>query len=398
MAGERNGFLLLGGVASIGAGALHLFAAGLHTEHTTLARLMVVLAAAQCAAGLLASLSARKAMPVMVIGVNLIAVGIWGYTRFAGLPWPDGLGAAEAPQFLDSACAALGVLAIAGVTIALVRPGASLPMASTATAAGLAGVLAVAAMLGGAGHVHSHGDGGDHTHAAAGGDHSHGGDDHSHGGDDHGTGDAWPRPWDPATPIDVSGVPGATPAQEQRATALIRSTLDQLPAFADVESIGALGFRSIGDSATGYEHYINTGYIRDDRFLDAAYPESLVYRVDGTERTLVSAMYIAKDKEIDDPELADYGGPLMQWHVHDNLCWTRGDNGPVVAGVTDAEGNCPPNSVNPGAGNPMVHVWITAHQCGPFAALEGHGAGQAASAPGGRRTDTCAHDHSGGHR
>lgn len=386
MAGGRNGFLLLGGVASVGAGALHLFAAGLHTEHATLARLMVVLAAAQCAAGLLASVSARKAVPLTVIGVNLVAVGIWGYTRFAGLPWPDGLGTAEAPQFLDSTCAALGVLAIAGAAVALVRPGATLPAVTTATAAGLAGVLAVAAMLGGAGHVHSHGEG-DHTHAA-GGEHS----DH-----DHGTGAAWPRPWDPATPIDVSGVPGATAAQEQRATALIRSTLDQLPAFADVDSIGALGFRSIGDSATGYEHYINTGYIRDDRFLDAAYPESLVYRVDGADRTLVSAMYIAKGKKIDDPELVDYGGPLMQWHVHDNLCWRAGDNGPQVAGVTDAQGNCPPNSVNPGAGSPMVHVWITAHQCGPFAALEGHGAGQAATGADGRRTDTCSHDH-GGHR
>ncbi|MEV0032504.1 hypothetical protein [Nocardia sp. NPDC050793] len=387
MAGGRNGFLLLGGAASVGAGALHLFAAGLHTEHATLARLMVVLAAAQCAAGLLASVSTRKAMPVTVIGVNLVAVTIWGYTRFGGLPWPDGLGTAEAPQFLDSTCAALGMLAMAGAIVAMARPGATLPTAPTVTAAGLAGALAVAAMLGGVGHVHSHGDV-DHTHAA-GGDH--------HTDHDHGTA-AWPRPWDPATPIDLSGVPGVTTVQEQRATALIRSTVDQLPAFADVGSIGALGFRSIGDSATGYEHYINTGYIRDDRFLDATRPESLVYRVDGADRTLVSAMYIARGKKIDDPELVDYGGPLMQWHVHDNLCWKAGANGPQVAGVTDTQGSCPPGSINPGAGSPMVHVWITAHQCGPFAALEGHGAGQAATTADGRRTDTCSHDHSGGHR
>ncbi|MFQ6395601.1 hypothetical protein ACLMAJ_19325 [Nocardia sp. KC 131] len=382
MAGGRNGFLLLSGAASVGAGALHLFAAGLHTEHATLARLMVVLAAAQCAAGLLASVSTRKAMPITVIGVNLVAVATWGYTRFAGLPWPDGLGTAEAPQFLDGTCAALGLLAIAGASVSLARPGATLPTAPTATAAGLAGALAVAAMLGGAGHVHSHD--GDHTHAA-GGDHT-----------DHGTGTAWPRPWDPANSIDLSAVPGVTAAQEQRAAALIRSTLDQLPAFADVSSIGALGFRSIGDSATGYEHYVNTGYIRDDRFLDATHPESLVYQVDGADRTLVSAMYIVNGKKIDDPELVDYGGSLMQWHVHDNLCWKTGSNGPQVAGATDAQGNCPPNSINPGAGNPMVHVWIAANQCGPFAALEGHGAGQAATLDA-RRTDTCSHDHVGGH-
>ncbi|MEU8901596.1 hypothetical protein [Nocardia sp. NPDC048505] len=384
MAGGRNGFLLLGGAASVGAGALHLFAAGLHTEHATLARLMVVLAAAQCAAGLIAVLSARKVVPVGVIGVNLVAVAIWGYTRFAGLPWPEGLDTAESPQFLDSVCAALGVLAIAGAAVALLRPTATLRPAPTATAATLAGVLAVAAMLGGVGHVHSHGGGGEHTHAA-GGDHA-----------EHGS--AWPRPWDPAQAIDVSGVPGVTADQEQRASALIRTTLERLPAFADVNSVGALGFRSIGDASTGYEHFINFGYIRDDRFLDANAPESLVYRVDGSSRTLVSAMYIAKGKKIDDPDLVNYGGSLMQWHVHDNLCWKSGPDGPQVAGVTDAQGNCPPQSINPGSGNPMVHVWIAANQCGPFAALEGHGAGQAATSADGRRTDTCAHDHGGSHR
>ncbi|WP_280213513.1 hypothetical protein [Nocardia cyriacigeorgica] len=386
MVGGRHGFLLPAGVASVAAGALHLFGAGLHTEHATLARLMVLLAAAQCAEGLLATVTTRKVVPAMVIGVNLVAVAVWGYTRLAGLPWPDGLSAAESPQLLDTVCAVLGTLAIAGAVLALVRPAATLPTTSTATAASLAGALAVAAMLGGAGHVHSHGDGG-HSQAA--------GEEHT--GHDHDASAAWPRPWDPANPIDVSGVPGVTPAQEQRAAELIRTTLDTLPAFADVSTIGALGFRSIGDASTGHEHYINTAYIRDDRFLDPAYPESLVYRVDGDRRTLVSAMYIAKDKTIDDPELVDFGGPLMQWHVHDNLCWKRGDNGPVVAGVTDDQGTCPPGSVNPGAGNPMVHVWITAHHCGPFAALEGHGAGQAAGTDG-RRTDTCAHDHSGGHR
>ncbi|MFD4432911.1 hypothetical protein ACFWPJ_26610, partial [Nocardia sp. NPDC058497] len=126
--------------------------------------------------------------------------------------------------------------------------------------------------------------------------------------------------------------------------------------------------------------------------------EGCVSRVAGHTPTRVSAMYIAKGKKIDDPALTDYAGSLMQWHVHDNLCWKAGDNGPQVAGVTDAQGNFPPNSINPGSGNPMVHVWIAPHQCGPFAALEGHGAGQASTTDG-RRTDTCgSHDHSGGHK
>ena len=40
----------------------------------------------------------------------------------------------------------------------------------------------------------------------------------------------------------------------------------------------------------------------------------------------------------------------------------------------------------------MVHVWIAPHECGPFAALEGHGAGQVATT--GARADLCStHDH-----
>ena len=44
----------------------------------------------------------------------------------------------------------------------------------------------------------------------------------------------WPRPWDPAAPIDFSGVPGVTPEQQARAEQLVRDTLRDLPAFADV--------------------------------------------------------------------------------------------------------------------------------------------------------------------
>ena len=165
-----------------------------------------------------------------------------------------------------------------------------------------------------------------------------------------------------------------------------------LPAFADVTAVPALGFRSIGDASTGVEHYINTAFITDDKFLDPTAPESLVYAVDGDQRTLVSAMFIANQTPIDDPTLIDFAGPLMQWHVHLNLCWGLDDTGtPVVRGVLeDFGGTCPPATVNAGGENPMVHVWIAPHECGPFAALEGHGAGQA-DVGDGARMDQCSH-------
>ena len=64
----------------------------------------------------------------------------------------------------------------------------------------------------------------------------------------------------------------------------------------------------------------------------------------------------------------------MQWHVHDNLCFTDDPVAPQVAGLTRPDGTC-----RAAAGqtreSPMIHVWITPNACGPFAALEGVGAG-----------------------
>ena len=124
-----------------------------------------------------------------------------------------------------------------------------------------------------------------------------------------------------------------TPEQQARAETLVASTLRDLPQFADVTKVGALGFTSIGDAANGFEHYINLAYILDDAFLDPNKPESLVYQVDGDKRTLVAAMLGASGMSLTDPKLVGWGGPLMQWHVHDDLCWSLDANGhPVVVG------------------------------------------------------------------
>jgi hypothetical protein len=66
---------------------------------------------------------------------------------------------------------------------------------------------------------------------------------------------------------------------------------------------------------------------------------------------------------------------LTQWHIHDNLCFTNDPVSPRVAGLTDVNGGCPAPLVKPEP-VPMMHVWILPNPCGPFAALEGVGAGQ----------------------
>jgi hypothetical protein len=64
---------------------------------------------------------------------------------------------------------------------------------------------------------------------------------------------------------------------------------------------------------------------------------------------------------------------------------------PKVVGVTNAAGVCSAGTLQP-AGAPMVHVWIAPHMCGPFAALEGNGAG-VADVSDAERVDICNRDH-----
>jgi hypothetical protein len=455
---SMTGTLLPAALASTGAGVIHAAAIGIHTEHVGLTRLFILVAIAQIAAAVLAFIRpGTRAAAGVLVGVNLAAFSGWVYTRFGGISWIAGLEQSERAQAADTIAALLALGAVLGAGGFLVQRAHLLSRLPAATVAALVAVLTIPAMVSATSHQHDHrddqaigngsthgdahghdgrieqlsagldvqglgnhhdgGDGavdhhdGDHRsvagHDGAGHDGA-GQDDGHHNGDSH-DGDharasevglllpTWPRPWDPDQPFDFSGIPGVTPAQQARAERLVIDTLGTLPQFADVTTVGDRGYRSIGDSSTGFEHFINRDLIRDDVWLDPSAPESLVYRVDGDERVLVSAMFIVGGRAINDPELVDFGGPLMEWHVHDNLCWGLDDNGnAVVKAVTDNHGGvCPPGTVRAGGDAPMVHVWITPHMCGPFAALEGHGAGQA-FADGSIRADQCHHGHGGG--
>jgi hypothetical protein len=195
---------------------------------------------------------------------------------------------------------------------------------------------------------------------------------------------------DPAS-INLSGVKGVTPTQQQEATDLLANTIKDLPQWSDIEKAKADGFQSIGDGLTGEEHLLHWDWIDDNTVFDPNHPESLVYKVDratGT-RTLEAAMYILpKQYTLENPH--PISSPLVQFHYHDNLCFTAATPmaGPQVRGLTDAQGNCPAGltKFNP---NIQVHVWIRPNDCGPFAALLGVGAGQIA--PGATRS--CVHDH-----
>ncbi|HEY5170274.1 MAG TPA: hypothetical protein VIK54_00970 [Acidimicrobiia bacterium] len=174
--------------------------------------------------------------------------------------------------------------------------------------------------------------------------------------------------------IDLSGTPGVTPAEQQRAENLIKTTIVDIKRFETPAEAYAAGYRSIGDGITGDEHYVNWSYSNDGHILDPMRPESVVYEnVNGAQRA-VAAMYALPfgSRFTDAP---DVGGALTQWHVHANLCLSDNSQQRVVAGLTSIGGACPPGSAKLG-NTPMLHVWVVPNPCGPFAALEGVGAGQ----------------------
>ncbi|MEY2754155.1 MAG: hypothetical protein RJB65_513 [Actinomycetota bacterium] len=393
--------LVVAAMASIGAGAVHGAATGIHAEHPRLAQIFVILTVLQLGAGLWALVRPHRLAAVAVALVNVGAVAGWLATRLSGISWIEGLEMREAVQFADGACALLGAVAVAGAGSSLLVGWRPSPRPRLAYSALAVTALAVPAMWTGGTHVHSHSDtaSADHAHDdttgtdhAAGIDHATGtdhaaGTDHPHDTVAPGT-VTWPQPWDPATglTLDLATVPGVTAEQAARAAALIEKTQVELPRWSTVEQAIADGYSSIGDAGTGSEHYIKTSLIGDDVMLDPTQPESLVYTVKGEERILAGAMFIASARPSDDPSLTEWAGPLMTWHNHGDLCWSGGR----VVGTVGDDGTCA-NGNNSGGEFPMVHVWITPHPCGPFAALEGVGAGQA-TVDDAARTDMC-HDH-----
>ena len=434
--------------ASIGAGVIHGVAVGLHADHASLARVFMALTFVQVGWGIIAISRLQRAVVLGGFAINGTAIGGWILTRTSGISFVSGLEIAEKPQPADTLCALLAVMAI-GASLWAWRQ-RSVPTKETLhlNAVYLSSAVTLLALWSVTGHAHSHiqdialTDAGlsvnadgvivspstgplsefststgpaqplnsaeviatkkktlitapvstvvqttvvSTTTTVA----------HSHAlttAQALAAASGWPRPYDPASPIDFSGIGGVTSEQAARATTLIQSSQRDLPKYATTAAATADGYLSIGDGATGFEHFIKYSLLNDGRVLDTKAPESLVYEVKGGTKTLVSAMFIANPgTSLTDTTLVNYAGGLMQWHVHSNLCWINVNGVPKVVGVTNAEGVCAIGTLQP-TGAPMVHVWIAPHVCGPFAALEGNGAG-VADASDSERVDLCNKAH-----
>jgi hypothetical protein len=405
--GAADNRLAIAAIASAAAGVLHAAAAGIHVEHPELARVFVVLAVGQMGAAVWGFVRPGRFAAAALAAVNAIALAGWVATRLTGISWIDGLESAERPQPADTIAAVFAAVALLMTVATLARRMPGIPSHTVTVVAVAAGVLVIPGLANATNHDHA---GHDHTETVAASDH------HDHGADagaatgaaaapasesesapttvhahEHtttaSTGStpvaaapvsaavAPPHRYDPTLPIDLGGVPGVTPQQQAFAENLVASTVRDLPQWSDLAVVEAAGFHSIGDAITGHEHYIQWDWIDDDVWLDPDHPESLVFepQPDGSKK-LVSAMFMLPGGyPLED--VPDWGGALMQWHVHGDLCFTDDPVAPQVAGLKPIGANCQPPLIN-FLLSPMIHVWITPTPCGPFAALEGIGGGQ----------------------
>jgi hypothetical protein len=362
--------LVLAALASIGGGVIHAAATGAHAEHRQAVTAFAVLAVLQIGWGVLALVRPQRLLGLAGAVVNAVAFGGWLVAKTSGISFVEGLEESEGVQFADGLSAGLAVVAVlAGLAAVLPRlarigsqgvgPQLVVGAATVATIA-----LVLPGMVTATSHNHAGGHGG---HESAGG---HGGGHGEHAAA------VPPEPYDATLPVDLSGVEGVSAEEQAEAEELLTRTLQRLPQFADVATAEARGYRSIGDGLTGFEHFNNWALIEDDKVLDPDYPESLVYRVepDG-RRTLAAVMFLLKRGDTLDT-VPDVGGELIQWHVHQDLCYAGETGAWRVAGVAMPPEPCPAGTFRFEDEVPMMHAWIIPHICGPFAALEGVAGGQ----------------------
>ena len=436
-ANTQYSWLRLSGYASLAAGVLHAVAAGLHAGHASLVRIFLVMALVQIAWGLIAQHVQHRLFLIAGSLIHLAAMIGWLLSCTTGISFVAGLEIAEAPGPADTTCAALALAALISLMMSQGRIWRNVNDKLVMNGAYALAAISLIGVWNIKEHGHSYNiiklvDNGltidangvivspttvttvpneltattvtsQNTVAGASTSKSQSPSKKTtttssttttvaHGHDlttaqAQALASGWPRTFDPSQPINFSGIGGVTAVQAARATALIQNAARDLARYANYNDAIAAGYLSIGDA--GFEHVIKYSYLNDGRFLDTTAPESLVYKVVNGTKTLVSAMFIANPgTQVNDATINDYAGGLIQWHVHDNLCWRPVNGVPKVVGVLDAFGNCPAGSVLQTGGSPMVHVWITPHPCGPFAAVEGVAAG-ISDVPDSQRVDLC---------
>jgi hypothetical protein len=155
-----------------------------------------------------------------------------------------------------------------------------------------------------------------------------------------------------------------TAAQQRAAVRFVDSSWQGAEKYRSLATARAAGYRPITPPGAPVVHYLNRAYyratLRGGPVLSTGEPQSLVYANTPNGAVLVAAMYITSPGG----PTPQPGGCLTQWHVHTNLCLTRGLD--VVGSLGPGQERCPPGSVSR-VTPAMIHVWFVPIPGGPTA-------------------------------
>ncbi|HVD92307.1 MAG TPA: hypothetical protein VNC21_08495 [Vicinamibacterales bacterium] len=152
----------------------------------------------------------------------------------------------------------------------------------------------------------------------------------------------------PATPDRES-----TSTERATATALVLAARAALAKYNDPALAAADGYHMAGVAGIDY-HANNPAYEHDDRVLDPARPETLVYGVAPDGRpVLLGALFLMPKIGTPGPTV---GGPLTVWHAHQHICFSL--TPPGLAGLLSPLGACPLGTIDMPLTAEMIHIWI----------------------------------------
>ena len=169
----------------------------------------------------------------------------------------------------------------------------------------------------------------------------------------------------PGTILPVVPQRDPTPAERAAAADLVQAARVALARYADPAVAAADGYRVKGLAGIDF-HAANPANENDDRVLDPAHPETLVYAVAPDGRpVLMGAMFLMPKIGTPGPTI---GGPLTVWHAHQHVCFSL--TPPALAGLLSPLGMCPLGTIDVPLTAEMIHIWIVPGAPEPFGDLD----------------------------
>ena len=116
------------------------------------------------------------------------------------------------------------------------------------------------------------------------------------------------------------------------------------------------GYFTIGDAATGTNHFVKKEYHYDSFNLDPNHVEAFAVR----GGRVVAAMYILTNGSTA-KDIPDIAGNWTQWHNHTL---------PFQSNIPTSDAYYRLGGMYTRVTAPMLHVWVTANSCGPFSGTD----------------------------